>query len=615
MTATLPRRSPLVLLAALACCAALLLPTAARAADTYVDDDSGSDSNPCLTTAAPCMTISAAIAKTEPGYAIHVDGGFYGESMTLGGDKSLVEEEFNAADGDSQATIDGGAAKAIEVPSGDEAGAIARFTVRSDTTAIDLRGPATVAANLFDDKTESVAVNVEPGADGSVVSNNTFADGPSETDFQTGVEAINAGAATIIDNTFHHLRNAIWIANGTQTVVDNAITGTRQSTNSVGTAIAVVEAKPTIVGNEIRSPASSGITFGVSIFELAGPPSTGATLRRNEIYDHSTGVQVTDTTAPVTLDSDLIAGSSGSGLFAHDNGTDDAGVADVTATNLTAFDNNIEIYANTTHLTLDSSIVGPGGIEDFDGTCAISFSRGPLMNPGGTGCDDFQTTAPPGFVDPGADDYHLTAGSPLLDAGNPADPASGAVDLDGDPRALDATLSCSGNVARRDIGADEFVPAPPNCGAPQPTSSPPPPSPPTSQSPPSMTDASVRLWIRGRRLRLNRRGVMRLRLSCPRSEQSPPCAGTVVLRTRAKLRFGQRGSAKRRRVVLARARFELAAGSTGNLRIRLPRRKLRLVQADRRARRVLVLARVHDAAGNRATAHKRLALLPGAHRR
>jgi hypothetical protein len=115
-----------------------------------------------------------------------------------------------------------------------------------------------------------------------------------------------------------------------------------------------------------------------------------------------------------------------------------------------------------TDIDLDSSIVG-GAVNDFaNGTCEIAFSRGPTTNPGGSGCEDFQTTAPPQFVDPGADDYHLQPGSPMIDAGNPANPGF-VLDLDGDPRALDATPACSGNVARRDIGADEFVPAPPSC--------------------------------------------------------------------------------------------------------------------------------------------------------
>jgi hypothetical protein len=54
----------------------------------------------------------------------------------------------------------------------------------------------------------------------------------------------------------------------------------------------------------------------------------------------------------------------------------------------------------------------------------------------------------------------------MIDAGNPAAPGVGSLDFDGDPRALDATPHCTGNVARRDIGADEFVPGSIDCTAP-----------------------------------------------------------------------------------------------------------------------------------------------------
>jgi hypothetical protein len=61
------------------------------------------------------------------------------------------------------------------------------------------------------------------------------------------------------------------------------------------------------------------------------------------------------------------------------------------------------------------------------------------------------------------DDYHLLPGSPLIEAGNPASPAAGALDLDGGTRAVDGNGDC---IIRRDVGADEFVTAPPNCSSP-----------------------------------------------------------------------------------------------------------------------------------------------------
>jgi large repetitive protein len=63
-----------------------------------------------------------------------------------------------------------------------------------------------------------------------------------------------------------------------------------------------------------------------------------------------------------------------------------------------------------------------------------------------------------GFVNPGAGNFHLLPSSQLIDIGDPAPPPAGRLDIDGDPRAIDATFDCS-TTARRDIGADELSPA------------------------------------------------------------------------------------------------------------------------------------------------------------
>jgi hypothetical protein len=68
-----------------------------------------------------------------------------------------------------------------------------------------------------------------------------------------------------------------------------------------------------------------------------------------------------------------------------------------------------------------------------------------------------QTSVDPGFVNPGTD-FHLLSSSQLIDAGDPAGPAFGAEDIDGDDREI---LGEDGCAARRDIGADEFVPLTP----------------------------------------------------------------------------------------------------------------------------------------------------------
>jgi hypothetical protein len=134
--------------------------------------------------------------------------------------------------------------------------------------------------------------------------------------------------------------------------------------------------------------------------------------------------------------------------------------AGITAQGLTVADNtlpgiDIQVEGGS-HLDIDSSYVGAQGISSMGGsTCTITNSRGPVMNPGGTGCQNFQTTASPNFLstDPATPQgYHLALASPLIDAGGTV--ANQPLDIDGAPRLLDnkANGVCA---PRLDIGADE----------------------------------------------------------------------------------------------------------------------------------------------------------------
>jgi hypothetical protein len=67
-----------------------------------------------------------------------------------------------------------------------------------------------------------------------------------------------------------------------------------------------------------------------------------------------------------------------------------------------------------------------------------------------------RTNFDPMFVDAMGGDFHLTSTSQLIDRGNPASPDPGDQDIDGDAREIFGKDGCG---PRRDIGADEFVPA------------------------------------------------------------------------------------------------------------------------------------------------------------
>jgi hypothetical protein len=133
--------------------------------------------------------------------------------------------------------------------------------------------------------------------------------------------------------------------------------------------------------------------------------------------------------------------------------TDPSGGADtVTATiRNTVIDDSVDIpiarqadnggSANVTTSYSNYDSAGNISTNGMTGTGSLTETNGP-------------TNLAPMFV--GGGDYHLLAGSPLIDLGDPAAPAPGTLDLDGDARVIMGKAGCG---PRRDIGADEVVPA------------------------------------------------------------------------------------------------------------------------------------------------------------
>jgi hypothetical protein len=232
-----------------------------------------------------------------------------------------------------------------------------------------------------------------------------------------------------------------------------------------------VEIGPGVSGSPlVRANDFSGLWHGVEV--LAGAPRIENNVIAGPSPPSSAGI-VVDGAAAAKISGDLIFGRE-TGLAAG---------GDVTATNVTAFDNTTADIAlsGSALLTLSSSVVESPIASSGLGDCAISYSAGPVPPPAPSACESFQTSsANPGFADPAAGDYDLIAGSPLIDAGDPAVPPAGAVDLDGEQRAVAGTC---GGAAVRDIGADELVPN--ECPVD------PPPVPPVDPPPPGLPPAAV----------------------------------------------------------------------------------------------------------------------------
>jgi hypothetical protein len=438
----------------IAICALYAVPATAGAADTFVNDDGGNNANPC-TQAQPCQTVAEGIARAGSGDDIFVDGGTYNESVTLPVGRSLRELNFNTTDGDSEALINGTGSTTITAGPG--ATTIDGFTIQGDP-GVTVAGAATITNNVFDEPEDgTVGVNANEDAGGATIGpGNVFSDDGVDLEARIGVTVHEASSpVAITGNDFTDLSSPIRTFLTSVTITGNEITGTHAAGGLGGVAINVdAPGSPTIAANQIHSPDSDTGASGINL--VGSSPGLGATLRRNRISDHDPGVLVGNTTLPVTLNSDVIMGAATAGLQSEDVDPIGTGQGDVSATNVTFSNSNIDILLDDTTLTLDSSLLASGNSIQEIGTpsCSISFSRGQTTS--GDSCQTFQTNAAPMLA---PDGYHLLAGSPMIDMGDPTPPvAPNDLDVDGDPRAIDE--NCDGT-ARRNIGADEI---PTTCG-------------------------------------------------------------------------------------------------------------------------------------------------------
>ena len=400
--------------------ASLVIASPVFAADSFVDQATGLDSNSCINPAHACATIAAGIVKAGMNDTIHVGPGIYPEQLSLDSGKSL-----KATGTPASTVITSAALPTVDVPGPTAAGTIEGFTIRGTTNndnsgVVRLAAGATVRGNVFDGDGNDASltgltdVYVASGAGSPTITQNGFFDDGDGAQF--GVEQNSASIPVISNNEMSGLAYGVLSLAGTPTISGNVISGIHNGPSNTQTAGISIQdngnnSAGTVTANFIHDPVTTvhGTPDGISIVDFdngAAAPNVTATLSRNRVQGGHDALSVTSAIPAVTLNSDLFANAS-IGISAFDGS---GGSGDISATNVTVASNTTDITLNATVLTLDSSIV-----EDAIGTsgtvsCAITFSRGPTTTPGGNGCANFTTTASPGFVTPGSD-FHLQ-GSP-----------------------------------------------------------------------------------------------------------------------------------------------------------------------------------------------------------
>lgn len=427
----------------------------------YVDQDTGVD-GACTTATNPCDTIARGLSEVESGGTVYVDDSpsSYPGGLSIGAGKSLVAQNFEGTD--NGATVIESNAAATFALTVDSTGAaeINGFTFRGPDRVVRVSGPATIRSNTFDTPggTNNGDLNIDGGGTSVLVEDNTFTDSDTVAIFDTGIKIAAGMSPTIRDNTLfgYYLGIDVRGADADPLIEGNTITRTHGAGSN---AIFITSgAHPSITNNTLDAVVQGGVGINISPAFMGQAPG-GADLERNTISGFVVGINAQELDAgELTLDGDLIHGNSQTGLSVTDlDGVPQSGGAMVAGATF-ADHGFYDILLRNADLVLDSSIVeDPIEVPTNESAeCTISFSRGPTTT-GTDSCELFQTSAAPGFVDATSGDYHLAAGSAMIEAGNPAPAPAGALDIDEGPREVDADGDCE---ARRDIGADEFGPGP-----------------------------------------------------------------------------------------------------------------------------------------------------------
>ena len=433
----------------------------AGAHDTYVDRSDGDDvgdTNDCRDPDSPCATLGRGIGQAGKDDTVFVGGdpAAFTFPQTLGDGKSIVQKDFSttpAVDTSGLTILDTGADSDPALTVASTAGKVKGLYIRSQSLPLEINAGVTVDDVRFDETAQiaqDVFVDTPANSKRVTIKNGVFLDQTPETGAgmdQWGVRAAGQGKVKIIKGIFDSFSAAIVVDGFGPVEISKAeIVETHPTANPGWGILSTSNTNVTIEQSDLYDPDVGGANRGL---DLGGRADVSGTL----VDGYTTGVFVDNNPDKVILESVAVVTPDGStGLQAEDTGTDDVGVSDVKATNVTiSGDADFGLSLSRNHLRMDSSIVDAGSILLGNGpTCHITHSRGPVT--GNDDCD-FQTDADPQLANDG---YHLTSDSPMIDKGDPDKPKQGAKDIDGDKRALDGTGSCTGK-KRRDIGADEFV--------------------------------------------------------------------------------------------------------------------------------------------------------------
>ena len=372
-----------------------------------------------LTVPGTFPTIQAAINGAANGDTVIVAPGTYFENIDFTGKLITVE----SSQGPGVTTIDGGNTAPVanfsnaETPSA----VLQGFTLQHGTSTasfgnegagIHINGasPSVIGNVITANSTCGNGAGISVRSSSAIIRDNTIA-GNSKVagcsgDGGGGIYIVGAASAQVLHNTITNNSTDFGggidlFAAGTPTLSNNTISNNAAATQGGG-IYAVNQSDANIVQNVI-SANSSGSGGGLYV----SPPSgtRGALLVNNTIAGNTAN------------DSGVFLGGFDGQVALYNN-------------IVTASSSQPAIDCDTTY-SPTSPLIDHSDVFNSAGPAALGSCAGMLPN-------NFNISVDPKFT--AAGDFHLSAGSPSIDAGNSSAPSLPATDLDGKPRVSGATV-------------------------------------------------------------------------------------------------------------------------------------------------------------------------------
>src|SRR6185437_164194 len=388
-------------------------------------------------------TIQAAINAAVNGDTVMVAPGTYFENLNFNGKAITV----TSSDGPSVTIVDGGGLGPVATFNTNEGAnsVLSGFTLQNGVPSQVFPVTGTSGGGIL-------ILNASPTITGNVITGNHAICG-------IGIE-IQGGSAVIRGNT---------ITNNTQAFGDGGCGGG---------GVEVSTGSPQIIGNTITNNSLNGGGFGggISVFS-ASPTIRDNYIAANSVWNSGGGINLEGSGAPVVVDNIVfnnttLGGCSGAGMYVQGPSSLAAVVINNTIVGNNAFDGSSGLYSDTLGPILISNnivVAAPGqnGIvcSPF-GSTFPTFTHNDVTLTGTDGqtwsanCASFASingniSADPQFVNASANDFHLLAGSPAIDAGDNTVPDLPQQDYDGNARV--AIGNATNSIPTVDMGVYEFV--------------------------------------------------------------------------------------------------------------------------------------------------------------